>query len=110
MVRPPYLHNYFLSMGPMFRHAVGTLEKRYASTAKDMPYVSPDPAMDPTVTSEYERVMGNFPHSQTDAILHSLVFALPKNLHPANPDDLMALAALIHTSLDIRSMFLIPCS
>ena len=73
-----------------------------------MPYLPSEPALDPNVTSEYERVMGNFPHSQTDAILHSLVFALPEDKHPAYPDNLTALAALIHTSLDIRSMFSIP--
>jgi len=69
---------------------------------------SGDPALDPNVTSEYEKVMGNFPHSQTDAILHSLVFALPKSQHPAYPSDLASLSALIHASLDIRSTFSIP--
>ena len=29
-------------------------------------------------------------------------------MHPTNPDNLMALAGLIHTSLDMRSMFQMP--
>ena len=110
MVRPPYMDkNDFLCMGTMFRHAIGTVERRYAKQAQHMQVPSSgDPALDPNVTSEYEKVMGNFPHSQTDAILHSLVFALPKSQHPAYPSDLASLSALIHASLDIRSTFSIP--
>ena len=85
------------------------VERRYAKRAQHMQVPSTgDPALDPNVTSEYERVMGNFPHMQTDAILHSLVFALPKSQHPAYPSDLASLSALIHASLDIRSTFSIP--
>ena len=58
-------------MGTMFRHAIGTVERLYAKQAQSMAYSPSEPALDPNVTSEYERVMGNFPHSQTDAILHS---------------------------------------
>jgi len=110
MVRPPYLdEKSYLCMGTMFRNAIGTVERGYARRAQKMEVPSSDdPALDANITSEFEKVMGNFPHSQTDAILHSLVFALPKNHHPAYPSDLASLSALIHASLDIRSSFSIP--